>query len=260
MKLKILVLGDIVGKPGRNIIKQKVSKYIENEKINFCVVNGENSAGGSGITRQIAEDLFAAGVSVVTMGDHIWKRKEVFGLLTDERRILRPANYSPDALGFGSVVINTVYGQSIGIINLLGRVFMKPIDCPFRLVKRIVQKMSAETKIIIVDMHAEATSEKIAMGWFLDGQVSIVFGTHTHVQTADETILPNGTAYMTDLGMTGAYNSILGRKTENVLRAIVTQMPASFEVADDDVRACGATITVDSETGRAESIQRVVIK
>ena len=137
---------------------------------------------------------------------------------------------------------------------------MKPIDCPFRLVKRIVQKMSAETNIIIVDMHAEATSEKIAMGWFLDGQVSVVFGTHTHVQTADETILPNGTAYMTDLGMTGAHNSILGRKTENVLRAIVTQMPASFEVADDDIRACGASIMVDSETGRAESIQRVVIK
>ena len=260
MKLKILVLGDIVGKPGRNIIKKKVCPYIEKEKINFCIVNGENAAGGSGITKQIAEDLFSSGVSAITMGDHVWKRKDAFNLLIDEQRILRPANYSPDAVGRGSVIIKTAYGLSIGIINLLGRVFMKPIDCPFRQAKQIVKNMVSKTNIIIIDMHAEATSEKIAMGWFLDGMVSAVIGTHTHVQTADETVLPGGTAYITDLGMTGSYRSILGRKTENVLRSIVTQMPAHFEVADGDVRACGATITVDSDTGKADNIKRVVIK
>lgn len=260
MKLKILVLGDIVGKPGRNIIKKKVFPYIEKEKINFCIVNGENAAGGSGITKPIAEDLFSSGVSAITMGDHVWKRKDAFDLLVDEQRILRPANYSPDAVGRGSVVIKTAYGFSIGIINLLGRVFMKPIDCPFRQAKQIIRNMSSRTNIIIIDIHAEATSEKIAMGWFLDGIVSAVVGTHTHVQTADEAILPGGTAYITDLGMTGSYRSVLGRKTENVLRAIVTQMPAHFEVADEDVRACGVTITVDSETGKADDIKRVVIQ
>lgn len=260
MNLKILILGDVVGKPGRNIIEKGVSLFIEEENINFCIVNGENAAGGSGITKQIAEDLFSSGVNVITMGDHVWKRKEVFSLLADERRILRPANYSPDAIGRGSVVLKTAFGQSIGIINLLGRVFMKPVDCPFREVKRLVNDMSKKTNIIIIDIHAEATSEKIAMGWFLDGTVSAVIGTHTHVQTADETILPGGTAYITDLGMTGSHRSILGRKTENVLRAIVTQMPTNFEVADGDVRACGVTVTVDTETGRANDIQRVTIR
>ncbi|MGR3319731.1 MAG: TIGR00282 family metallophosphoesterase [Candidatus Anammoxibacter sp.] len=259
MKLKILILGDVVGKPGRNIIETKVSSYIERENINFCVANCENAAGGSGITNQIAGDMFSSGVSVITMGDHVWKRKDIFSLLSDERRILRPANYSPDAVGQGSVIIKTAFGKSIGVISLLGRVFMKPIDCPFRQAKQLVKEMSSEADVIIVDIHAEATSEKVAMGWFLDGMVSAVVGTHTHIQTSDETILPGGTAYITDLGMTGPYKSILGRKTENVLKAIVTQMPSHFEVADEDVRACGVTVTIDAETGKADDIQRVVI-
>lgn len=260
MKLKILVLGDVVGKPGRKIIKNKVSAFIEKESINFCIVNGENAAGGSGISKQIADDLYSTGVNVITMGDHVWRRKDIVSLLADEQRILRPANYSPDAVGNGSVILKTAFGQSIGVINLLGRVFMKPIDCPFREAKRLIKDISTKTNVIIVDIHAEATSEKIAMGWFLDGMVSAVVGTHTHVQTADETILPGGTAYITDLGMTGSYESVLGRKTENVLKAIVTQMHAHFEVADGDVRACGVTITVDTETGKAVDIQRIVIR
>ncbi len=260
MKYKVLILGDVVGKPGRQIIQNKVKSFIENEGINFCIVNAENAAGGSGITRQIADDLFAAGVNAITMGDHVWNKKSIFSFVEDERRILRPANYSPSAMGRGAVVLKTGKGPSIGIVNLLGRVFMKPIDCPFREAVRLVGEVSKETKIIIVDLHAEATSEKIAMGWYLDGKVSAVVGTHTHVQTADEAILPGGTAYMTDLGMTGSYKSVLGRKIENVLKAIVTQMPAKFEVADEDVRACGAVITIDTETGKSEGIDRVVIK
>lgn len=260
MDLKILVLGDVVGKPGRMIIRDKVSDFIKRKGINFCIVNGENAAGGSGITKPIAEDLFSYGVNVITMGDHVWKKKEIFGLMTDGYRILRPANYSPDAAGSGSVVVKTDFGFSVGVISLLGRAFMKPIDCPFREAKRIVREMSLETNIMIVDMHAEATSEKVALGWLLDGTVSAVVGTHTHVQTADETILPGGTAYITDLGMTGPYKSVLGRKTENILRAILTQMPSHFAVANEDLRACGVTVTVDTATGKAKTIERVVIK
>lgn len=260
MKFKTLILGDLVGKPGRDIVKEKVSSFIKDENIDFCVVNAENAAGGSGITPEIAEELFLSGVSAITMGDHVWKKKEIFNYLVDERRILRPANYSPSALGRGSVVLKTRSGQSVGVINLLGRVFMKPIDCPFRQAKQIVNDMAAETNVIIVDMHAEATSEKIAMGWYLDGTVSAVVGTHTHVQTADETILPGGTAYLTDLGMTGPYKSVLGRKTENVIRSIVTQMPDRFDVASEDVRACGAVITINTENGKAVDITRVTIK
>lgn len=260
MKYKVLLLGDIVGKPGRNIVENEVKSFIENKGVNFCIVNAENAAGGSGITKQIASDLFDAGVNVITMGDHVWNKKSILTFVECEQRILRPANYAPAALGRGSVIIKSSYGLSIGIINLLGRVFMKPIDCPFREALRIVNEMAGKTDIIIVDMHAEATSEKIAMGWYLDGKVSAVIGTHTHVQTADETILPGGTAYITDLGMTGPYKSVLGRKTENVLKAIVTQMPVKFDVAEDDVRASGVQIVIETETGKAVEIKRVVIK
>lgn len=260
MKFKVLVLGDVVGKPGRNVIQNEVKSFIKSENVDFCIVNAENAAGGSGITPQIAEDLFASGVNTITMGDHVWKKKNISSYMKDELRILRPANYSPAALGKGSVVVNAGRGISVGVINLLGRVFMKPIDCPFREAMSLVRELTPQTNIIIVDMHAEATSEKVAMGWYLDGRVSVVFGTHTHVPTADETVLPGGTAYITDLGMTGAYKSVLGRKVENVLQTIVTQMPTKLEVAEDDVRACGAIIIIDTETGKADEIKRVVIK
>ncbi|HHT9125091.1 MAG TPA: TIGR00282 family metallophosphoesterase [Candidatus Brocadiia bacterium] len=260
MKLKILAIGDIVGRPGRQILQDKLPTFIKDEKIDFCIANGENSAGGSGITGEVASSLLSFGVDVITMGDHVWKKKEVVPLLENERRLLRPENYSPLARGRGIVAINSKCGEPIGVINLLGRVFMKPIDCPFRVVDQVLKEFSGKTRVIIVDLHAEATSEKIAMGWYLNGRVSAVVGTHTHVQTADERILPNGTAYITDLGMTGSHESILGRSISPVLKAIVTQMPERFDVAERDVRICGVVISVDSSTGKAQDIKRIVVR
>lgn len=259
MKINVLVIGDIVGKPGRIILKNKLKTFIDKEQIHFCIANGENTAGGAGITEEIARELFSYGVDVITTGDHIWDKKDILHFLETNRDVLRPANYSPLAVGRGYVVKDSSLGISIGVINLLGRVFMKPVDCPFRTVDEILKTMSRETKVIFVDMHAEATSEKIAMGWYLDGRVSAVFGTHTHVPTADEHVLPKGTAFISDLGMTGPHESILGRKIECVLKAIVTQMPTRFEVAEGDIRISGAKIVVDSQTGKADSIKRVQV-
>ncbi|MCF6158834.1 MAG: TIGR00282 family metallophosphoesterase [wastewater metagenome] len=260
MKINVLVIGDIVGKPGRTILKNKLKAFNAKEGIHFCIANGENAAGGAGITSEIAKELFSCGVDVITTGDHVWDKKDIVHFLETNRNILRPANYSPLAVGKGYVVKDSHLGIRIGVINLLGRVFMKPVDCPFRAVDDILKTLPAEIKIIFVDMHAEATSEKIAMGWYLDGRVSAVFGTHTHVPTADEKILPKGTAFISDLGMTGPHESVLGRKIECVLRAIVTQMPTRFEVAEGDVRISGAKIVVDSQTGKAESIRRIEVK
>jgi 2',3'-cyclic-nucleotide 2'-phosphodiesterase len=260
MKINVLVIGDIVGKPGRIILKNKLKAYIDRENIHVCIANGENAAGGAGITEEIAKELFSSGVDVITTGDHVWDKKDILHFLETNRNILRPANYSPLAVGRGYVVKDSRLGIPITVINLLGRVFMKPVDCPFRAVDDILKNISKETKVIFVDMHAEATSEKIAMGWYLDGRVSAVFGTHTHVPTADERILPKGTAFISDLGMTGPHESVLGRKIECVLKAIITQMPARFEVAEGDVRINGARIVVDSQTGQADSIRRVEIK
>lgn len=259
MILKTLVLGDIVGRPGREVVEKRLPALIQREGIHFVVANGENSAGGSGITPEVTKRLFPCGLDVITSGDHIWKKKEAIQLLEKEPRILRPANYSPMALGRGWTVVDSHSGISVGVINLLGRVFMQPVDCPFRTVDEVLKEVSRKTKIIIVDMHAEATSEKIAMGWYLDGRVSAVVGTHTHVQTADERILPNGTAYITDLGMTGPYKSILGRDIDRVLKAIITQMPTRFEIAEKDVRMSGAIITIESSTGKALEIKRLVV-
>ncbi len=260
MKLKILAIGDIVGQPGRKILQDKLPTFIKDEKIDFCIANGENSAGGSGITEEVTSSLFSSGVDVITMGDHVWKKKEIIPMLENELRLLRPENYSPLASGRGMVVVNTKNGEPVGVINLLGRVFMKPIDCPFRIVDQILKEFPDKARIIIVDLHAEATSEKVAMGWYLNGRVSAVVGTHTHVQTADERILPNGTAYITDLGMTGSHESVLGRSIPPVLKAITTQMPERFDVAKKDVRICGVAITVDSTTGKALDIKRIVIR
>jgi hypothetical protein len=260
MKLKILAIGDIVGQPGRKILQDKLLTFIRDEEIDFCIANGENSAGGSGITGEVVSTLFSSGVDVITMGDHVWKKKEVIPILENELRLLRPENYSPLACGRGTVVINTKKGEPIGVINILGRVFMKPVDCPFRTVDQILKEFSSKTRIVIVDLHAEATSEKIAMGWYLNGRVSAVVGTHTHVQTADERVLSNGTAYITDLGMTGSHESVLGRSISPVLKAITTQMPERFDVAKKDVRICGVIITVDSSTGKSLDIKRIVIR
>ncbi|MEE9584335.1 MAG: TIGR00282 family metallophosphoesterase [Candidatus Brocadiales bacterium] len=259
MKLNILVLGDIVGRPGRDIVEDKLPTLIKEENIDFAVANAENAAGGSGVTPVVVKGLFDSGIDVLTTGDHVWKKKEAIPVLETETRILRPANYSPLAKGRGWVVVKNHLRPDIAIINLLGRVFMSPIDCPFRTVDQILEEVSGKAQIIIVDIHAEATSEKIAMGWYLDGRVSAVVGTHTHVQTADERVLPGRTAYITDLGMTGPYHSVLGRNKDHVLEFIVTQMPRRFEVADKDVRMSGAIITVDGSTGKAEGIKRLVV-
>ncbi|MFQ5862784.1 MAG: TIGR00282 family metallophosphoesterase [Candidatus Brocadiales bacterium] len=259
MKLNILFLGDIVGQPGRRIVESRLPTLIREENVDFVVANAENAAGGSGVTSDVAKRLFASGLDVITTGDHVWKKKEIIPVLETETRILRPANYSPLAKGRGWVVVGNHLGITIGIINLLGRVFMPPVDCPFRTVDRILEEVAKKTQVIIVDIHAEATSEKVAMGWYLDGRVSAVVGTHTHVQTADERVLPGNTAYITDLGMTGPHHSILGRDTDSVLKFIITQMPTRFEVAEKDVRMSGAIITVDTSTGKAKGIKRVVV-
>ncbi len=259
MQLNILAIGDIVGQPGRKILSEKLKNFIKEQNIDFCIANAENAAGGSGITVDIARKLFSYDVNAITMGDHVWKRKEIYESLQSEQRLLRPANYSPLAHGRGYAAIKTKGGYFIGIINLLGRVFMKPIDCPFRAADAAVEELSRLTNIIIVDMHAEATSEKIAMGWYLDGRVSAVVGTHTHVQTSDEKILPKGTGYITDLGMTGPHESILGRKIDRVLKSIVTQVPAHYDIAENDLRIEGVIITVNRETGKTEKIKRIKI-
>lgn len=259
MLFNILAIGDIVGKPGRRIIEQRLQSFISEQKIDFCMANAENAANGSGITVDITNKLLLNNVDVITMGDHVWKRKEIYDTLKSELRLLRPANYSPYAHGRGFAVIKSRDGQLVGIINLLGRIFMKPVDCPFRAANKAVEELSKKTKIIIVDMHAEATSEKIAMGWYLDGRVSAIVGTHTHVQTSDEKIMPKGTGYITDLGMTGPHESVLGRRVDRVLQSIVTQVPERFDVAEKDVHIEGAIITVNSTTGKAEKIRRVKI-
>lgn len=254
--MKILFLGDIVGSPGRDIIKRLLVDYRAERGIDVVIVNGENAAGGSGLTPKIADELLASGVDVITTGDHIWKKRDIYEYLKTSHKLIRPANYPEGAPGKGSTVV-AVGGVKIGVINLIGRVFMDPLDCPFAQVNKELDKIKDETKIILVDVHAEATSEKVALGWYLDGQVSAVVGTHTHVQTADEKILPKGTAYITDTGMTGPFKSVIGRCVEPVLERFVTQLPTRFDVAGEDVQMHGVIIEVDKATGKAVKIERV---
>ncbi|MHC4873371.1 MAG: TIGR00282 family metallophosphoesterase [Planctomycetota bacterium] len=253
---KILVLGDIVGRPGRKIIQQLLADFRIENNIDFVIANGENIAAGSGITPKLLKGILTAGVDVVTTGDHVYKNKDVMSCI-DNDNLLRPLNYVEEAAGRGCGIYKFADQTDIAVINLSGRVFMDPCECPFNAAAKILEEIKNRTNIIIIDMHAEATSEKVAMGWYLDGRVSAVLGTHTHIQTADERILPGGTAYITDLGMTGPYESVLGRKTENVLHKFVTNMPSRFDVAADDVRLCGAVIEVDDSNGHARSIERV---
>ncbi|HNV85740.1 MAG TPA: TIGR00282 family metallophosphoesterase [Candidatus Omnitrophota bacterium] len=255
--IKILALGDTVGEPGRMACKILVPRFVE-EGVDFVLVNGENLAGGSGITESTARELLNHGIDVITTGDHFFDKREAYDYLSREPRILRPLNYPAQALGHGSVVLETRKKKKIGVINLMGQVFMIPHgDSPFLKAQEEIRKMREETKVILVDIHAEATSEKIAMGWFLDGKVSAVFGSHTHVQTADERILPHGTAYITDMGMTGPHYSVLGRDIDSILNRFMTQMPARFSVASEDVRLCGVIFDVDPETGKAVQIKRI---
>ena len=255
--LTVLFLGDIVGEPGRNAVIGRLAELKEKQALDFIIVNGENAAGGRGITGKITIELLRAGVSVVTTGDHIWDQKDIIKFLDLEPRLLRPLNYPDGAPGSGSIVLETAKGK-IGVVNVQGRTFMQPIlENPFRAVEATVMKMREETTNIIVDAHGETTSEKIALGRFLDGKVSAVIGTHTHVQTADEQIFPGGTAFMCDAGMCGPVNSILGRAIEPIMNRFVSNLPASFPVASGEVRLRGALIEIDETTGRALRITRV---
>src|SRR6266699_1196498 len=255
--LTVLFLGDIVGAPGRNAVVARLPELKEKHALDFIIVNGENAAGGRGITGKITIELLRAGASVVTTGDHIWDQKEIIQFLDLEPRLLRTLNYPDGAPGNGSIVLETAKGK-IGVINVQGRTFMQPIlENPFRAVQAAVTKMRQETANIIVDVHGETTSEKIALGRFLDGKVSAVIGTHTHVQTADEQIFPGGTAFMCDAGMCGPVNSIIGRSVEPIVQRFMSNLPAQFPVAAGEVRLRGALIEIDETTGRAVRIARV---
>jgi metallophosphoesterase (TIGR00282 family) len=255
--LTVLFLGDIVGEPGRAAVIGRLPQLKEKHALDFIIVNGENAAGGRGITGKITIDLLRAGVSVITTGDHIWDQKEIAAFLNLEPRLLRPLNYPDGAPGSGSIVLETAKGK-IGVINVQARTFMQPIlENPFRALEATVTKMREETSNIIVDAHGETTSEKIAFGRFLDGKVSAVIGTHTHVQTADEQIFPGGTAFMCDAGMCGPVNSILGRAIGPIMNRFISNLPAPFPVASGEVRLRGALIEIDETTGRALRITRV---
>ena len=261
--MKLLFIGDIVGHPGRRAVKELLPKLREQHALDFVIANGENSAGGSGITPKTAEEIFSAGVDVITSGDHLWDQKEVMELLASEKRFLRPLNYPPGTPGQGSAIFefrtpHSAPRTGIAVLNLQGRTFIQPaLDNPFLIALDEVKKLRGQTKIIFIDFHAEATSEKIAFARMLDGQVSAVVGTHTHVQTADEQIFPGGTAYLSDAGFTGPHESVLGREIAPVIQRFLTSMPQRFEVAKDRVILHGTRIEIDETSGRAISIKRV---
>ena len=255
--MKLLFIGDIVGEPGRTAVQTILPRLRDEHALDFVIANGENSAGGNGITPPIAGELFSAGVDVITSGDHLWDQKTVFELLYSEPRFLRPLNYAPGVPGRGVNVFQVRNLPPIGVMNVQGRVFMPPMENPFTTAEAAVNALREKTKIIFVDFHGEATSEKIAFGRFLDGRVSAVVGTHTHVQTADEQILPNGTAYLSDAGFTGPHDGCLGREIEPVLKKFLTGMPQRFEVARNKIILHGALIRVDDASGKAMSIQRI---
>ncbi len=255
--MKILFIGDIVGKAGRRAIHGLLEKVVADDQIEFTIANGENAAGGMGITPQIAIEMLDEGVDVLTSGNHIWAKKEIIPFLDEESRLLRPANYPEGVPGRGAGVFRMGNGKKIGILNLEGRVFMKHLDCPFRVGEREVERLKQETNIVIVDFHAEATSEKMAMGWFIDGKVSAVLGTHTHIQTCDEKILDKGTAYITDVGMTGPLDSVIGIRKEVALERLLTHIPWKFDVATEDIELQGVVVEVDPRTGKSKSIERI---
>ena len=255
--MRILAIGDIVGRPGRAIVEREVIRLREERSIDLVVANCENAAGGAGITPSIADDLFRAGVDILTSGNHVWRKREAFDLLKRDHRVIRPANYPDGAPGTGSTIVETLEGKKVGVLNVMGRVFMEPLDCPFRTAERELQRLKLVTPIIIVDMHAEATSEKVAMGWFLDGKVSCVFGTHTHIPTADERILPQGTAFITDVGMTGPYDSVIGRRVDQILERFLLCLPHKSDVAESNIQLRGLLIDVHPTTGKATAVERI---
>ena len=255
--MKLLFIGDIVGRPGREMVRKGLAAIVEHHGVDLVIANAENSANGFGVTKDIGDTLLEYGVHVMTSGNHIWDKKEVIEYIGAQPRLLRPANYPAGVPGRGSYVAQTGDGRAVGVINVMGRVFMLNIDDPFAVVLREIEAMRGRTKIIVVDFHAEATSEKVAMGWHLDGKVSLVVGTHTHVQTADERILPNGTAYLTDAGMTGPHDSIIGMEVAPSLARFLSGMPSRFEPATGNPRLNGVVVEADDRTGRALAITRI---
>ncbi len=254
--MKVLFIGDIMGEVGRRAIARQLPKVVSQHAVDLVIGNAENAAGGFGITEEIAHDLFELGLSVLTLGNHAWDKKEAVEYIDREPRVLRPANYPQGVPGRGSLVTETAAGERVAVLQVMGRVFLPTLDCPFQTAQREVQRLAGETRAIIVDMHAEATSEKMAMGHFLDGQVSAVVGTHTHVQTADEQILSRGTAYITDIGMTGPTDSVIGIRKELAIEKFLTGMPRRFEVASGPAVFSAVLIEVDAAVGKASQIQR----
>lgn len=259
MKLNVLCIGDIVGRPGRRILAEKLRPLVDEHGIDCVIANAENAAGGSGLTPQIYNKLLRYGVSLVTLGDHAYRKRDIIQVLETTDNIVRPANLSEHAAGRGFACYKTSKGPTVGVVSLIGRIFMKPADCPYAAIDKLLPQIAQQCDVIFVDFHAEATSEKVAMGYHLDGRASCIFGTHTHVTTADEKILPKGTAYITDVGMTGSHYSILGRGVENVLKSFRTRMPFPYEVATGDVKLSGIVVTVDSTTKKAERIERIKV-
>ena len=261
MRIRVLLIGDIVGGPGRKIVQDLVPGIRARERIDVVIANAENVAAGSGITPPLAEKIFKSGVDLITMGDHVYGKRDGLPLLEKDQRIVRPNNYPRDSIGRGLAFHDLGdRGPAVAVLQVQGRVFMGPSDCPFKAADEAIERARGRTKVIFVDVHAEATSEKVALGWYLDGRVSCVYGTHTHIQTADERVLPKGSAYITDLGMTGPYESVIGRAITPVLKKFITNMPAPFDVAEGDPRLSGAIVEVDSDTGRAIEIQRVHLR
>jgi metallophosphoesterase (TIGR00282 family) len=252
----VALIGDIVGEPGRKALFLSLSQLIHDKKVDFVLANGENAAGGFGITGNIASKLYSYGVDCITTGNHVWRNREVFKIIEENHRLLRPANYPKGTPGRGWTILEK-NGMKLGVMNLLGRIYMEPLESPFKIARREISLIQKETKNIVIDFHGEATSEKVALGWFLDGSASAVIGTHTHVQTADEKILPQGTAYITDAGMTGPFDSVIGMKKENALKKFVTLLPSKFTVAENDIRLNAVIVSIDGETGKANRIERI---
>lgn len=261
--MRILFIGDIFGRPGRTMVKQHLQEVVNQHQIDLIIANGENAAGGFGITPQIAEELFEQGISVITTGNHVWDKREIIEYMQQAtnghqaRRLIRPANYPEGTPGHGFYQGKTRDGVPYAVMNLQGRVFLPSNDDPFRVADRLLEQITA--KVVLVDVHAEATSEKVAMGWYLDGRVTAVLGTHTHIPTADTRVLPGGTAFQTDVGMTGPYDSIIGVQKELVIQRFLTNLPARWEAATGDPRFCGVVIDCDEMTGKARSVQRIMI-
>ena len=256
--VNVLFIGDIVGKVGYQIIEKFLRKFLDEYKIDICIANGENIANGKGISMDDAKNLFELGVNVITSGNHLWDNWESRKVLAKYKNVLRPLNYPKENPGNGYTIFNVNENVKVGVLNLQGRIYMSPIDCPFKVADWAISKISEETKIIFVDFHADATAEKISLGWYLDGRVSAVCGTHTHTPTADGKILPNGTAYITDVGMTGPYDSSLGMKKEIAIKRFITQTPHKYEMASKDVRFCGAFIQIEKETGKAIKFEQII--